>query len=79
MTQAEITDIITQSTISLLIIVVAALIITGIVTIGLLVEWRLFPSTKPFGRQESPEAADNKEYDVTPYEDTDEDNVIFNR
>jgi hypothetical protein len=46
MTASEIQDIITQSAVSLLAIIVAALVITGIITIGLLVEWRLFPLSK---------------------------------
>jgi len=47
MTQAELTDLIIQSATSLLVIIGAAIFITGLVTIGLLIEWKLFPDSKP--------------------------------
>jgi len=78
MTQIELTDLIIQSATSLLVIIVVAVFITGIVTIGLLIEWKLFPSTKPFERLKTLEVADRKNCNITPYEETEEDNVIFN-
>ena len=47
MTQIELTDLIIQSATSLLAIVGTALVVTGIVTIWLLIEWKLFPASKP--------------------------------
>jgi len=78
MTQIELTDLIIQSATSLLVIIGAAVLVTGIVTIMLLIEWKLFPSTKPFKRLKTLEVADRKNYNITPYEETEEDNVIFN-
>ena len=46
MTQIELTDLIIQSATSLLVIIGAALVVTGIVTIMLLIEWKLFPASK---------------------------------
>ena len=44
---SEITDLIIQSATTLLTIIGVAVLITGIVTAGILIEWKLFPLSKP--------------------------------
>jgi len=70
---SEITDLIIQSATTLLTIIGVAVLITGIVTAGILIEWKLFPVSKPFdpefsGLEEAYAKADNLV----------EDNVTFN-